>query len=241
MHLIGAILLLGMAALAPPIAAQEESGANSEAAVATPKIRDWTLRFGLVVAETDGHTSVVTEPGRVDITLSSGGGGFALLERKVSPLVGLEFGSTALGIESNVAAHAGGKHFGTDVDLVTMGALTFGANFHLVRTPSLILYAGPLLAYNRYSKWSVHTGCDDHCWPAKYGYDSWVSVESRSDSELTWGAKIGLDLILTKRGNWALSGSLSYIDATYDLDRGSSSGSVSLDPIMFSFGGGFRF
>jgi outer membrane protein W len=175
--------------------------------------------------------------------LSSGGGGFALLERKVSPIVGLEFGSTALGLESNVSAHAGVKHFGTDVDFVSMGALTFGANFHFVRTPSVIVYAGPMLAYNRYSKWSVYTGCDDHCWPAKHGHDDWVSVESRSDSELTWGAKIGLDLILTRRGNWALSASLSYIDATYNLDGGSSSGSgsVNLDPIMFSFGGGFRF
>jgi outer membrane protein W len=237
------VVLTLVISMATSASAHEEPAEEVAAAVDQPKVRDWTLRFGFVVAETDGSTSVITEPGTVDISLSTGGGGFALLERKVSPLVGLEFGSTALGLETNVSTHAGVKHYGSDVDFVSMGALTFGVNFHFVRTPSVIVYAGPLLAYNRYSKWSVYAGCDDHCWPAKHGDDYWVSVQSRSDSEFSWGGKIGLDIILTKRGNWALSGSLSFIDASYDFgeDSGTGSSSIDVDPLMFSFGGGFRF
>ena len=122
-----------------------------------------------------------------------------------------------------------------------MSALTLGANFRFVRTRAINLYAGPMLAFNRYSQWSVHTGVDDEWWPDKH--DHWVSVQSKSDSELTWGAKIGIDIVLTKRGNWTFGGSLSYMDATYNFDQeeGDGRGSINLDPIMFSFGGGFRF
>jgi len=227
------------------VEAQEEAETADAPAVQQPKVRDWTLRFGLIVAESSGSTSVTTDPGSVDIRLGGGGGGFALLERKVSPLLGLEFGTTGIGLETNVSTRTGLKHYEASVDFVSMSALTFGANFHFVRTPDVIVYAGPMLAYNRYSKWSACTGCDGEWWPNKHdcGSYSCVSVQSRSDSEFTWGAKIGLDIILTKRGNWALSGSLSYMDASYDFegDRGSGSGSINLDPIMFSFGGGFRF
>ena len=100
----------------------------------------------------------------------------------------------------------------------------------------------PMLAFNRYSKWSVHTGCGGDWCSTKHD-DDWVSVSSRSDSEVTWGAKLGIDIVLTKRGNWTFGGSLSYLDATYNFqeDSGQNRGSIDLDPLMFSFGGGFRF
>lgn len=222
--------------------AQEQAAAPAGQDVQQPKIRDWTLRFGIVVAQTSGSTEIDADPGTVDVRLSGGGGGFANLEYKITPLLGLEFGTTGLGLDLNVSAGAA-KHYGTEVDLVSMGALTLGANFHFIRTPSVIVYAGPMLAFNRYSKLSVHSGWDDDWWPGEHHHDDWVSVRTRTDSEVTWGAKIGIDIVLTKRGNWTFGGSLSYLDATYGFEPepGGGSGSVDLDPLMFSFGGGFRF
>ena len=95
-----------------------------------------------VVAETNGSTSVEVDPGTVDIRLSGGGGGFANLEYKVLPFLGLEFGTTSIGTDMNVSAHAGLKHIGTDVDVLGMSALTLAANFHFVRTPTVNVYAG---------------------------------------------------------------------------------------------------
>ena len=203
---------------------------------------DWILRFGFDFAETSWSTSVDLDPGSVDARLSGGGGGFANIEYKVLPYLGLEFGSTTIGADLNVSANVGTKHYSTDVDVLGMSALTLAANFHFVRTPTVNVYAGPMLAFNRYSKWTVHSDWDDGCWPTKHDC-GWVSWESRNDSEVTWGAKIGIDIVLTKRGNWALSGSLSYLDATYNFDEldGGGSGSIDFDPLMFSFGGGFRF
>ena len=238
--LVVVALLLSMASRA---FAHAEPVSEEGAAIEQPKVRDWILRFGLVVAETSGSTSVEVDPGTVDIRLSGGGGGFANIEYKVLPFLGLEFGSTTIGSDMNVSAGAGTKHVYTDVDVLGMSSLSIAANFRFVRTPTVNVYAGPMLAFNRYSKWTVHSGWDDDCWPAKHGCDEWVSVRSKSDSEITWGAKLGIDIVLTKRGNWALSGSISYLDATYDFDEGDGQerGSIDFNPVMFSFGGGFRF
>jgi len=232
-------LLLSMASSA---FAQEEPNPEEASTVDQPKVRDWILRFGIVVAETNGQTSVEVDPGSVDIRLNAGGGGFANLEYKVIPFLGLEFGTTSIATDMSVSAHTGLKHIGSDVDILGMSALTIGANFHFVRTRAINVYAGPMLAFNRYSKWSVHSGCGGDWCPTKHD-DDWVSVRSRSDSEVTWGAKLGIDIVLTKRGNWTFGGSLSYLDATYDFqeDSGPRRGSIDLDPLMFSFGGGFRF
>jgi outer membrane protein W len=238
--LVVVTLLLSMASRA---FAHEEPVAEESATVDQPKVRDWILRFGMVVAETSGSTSVEVDPGSVDIRLSGGGGGFANIEYKVLPFLGLEFGSTTIGADMNVSTGAGIKHLSTDVDVLGMSALSLAANFHFVRTPTVNVYAGPMLAFNRYGKWTVHSDWGDDCWPTKHECDEWVSVRSKSDSEVTWGAKLGIDIVLTKRGNWALSGSLSYLDATYnfDDDDGQGRGSIDFNPLMFSFGGGFRF
>lgn len=237
------ILITILLSTAWSVAAHEEPETSEAATADQPKIRNWTLRFGFVVAETSGSTTIAVDPGSVDVSLSGGGGGFVNLEYKATPLLGLEFGTTGIGADMNVSTHAGLKHIGADVDVLGMSALTLAANFHFIRTKTINVYAGPMLAFNRYSKWSVHTSVGDEWWPAKHDYDEWVSVRSSSDSEISWGAKIGIDIVLTKRGNWTLGGSLSYLDATYDFDEvsGEGQGSIDLNPIIFSFGAGFRF
>jgi len=238
--LVAIAVLLSMAS---GVAADEEPKAEEGVKVDQPRVRNWILRFGLVAAETNGSTSVEVDPGSVDVRLSGGGGGFVTLEYAIIPLLGLEFGTTSICADMNVSAYAGTKHIGTDADFLGMNALTLGVNFRFVRTHAINVYAGPMLAFNRYAKWSFHSGVDDGCWPNKHDCDDWVSVESRSDSEITWGAKMGIDITLNKKGTWTLGGSLSYLDATYDFDElnGDGRGSIDFNPLMYSFGAGFRF
>ncbi len=236
------VLLTLMLSMAKSAFAHEPIPAVEEPSVENSRVRDWNLRFGFIVAETSGDTTVAVDPGTVDVSLSGGGGGFVSLERKVTPLLGLEFGLIGIGTDMNVSAGSL-KHWGTDVDVLSMGALTLGANFHFVNTGAIDVYAGPMLSFNRYSKWSVRTGGDEDWWPNKHDDDYWVSVNSKNDSEFTWGAKAGIDIFLNKKKSWTLSGSLSYLDATYDFDEesGEGRGSIDLDPIMFSFGVAYRF
>jgi hypothetical protein len=238
--LILTTLLLSMSS---GIVAGEEPETAADKPAEVTKIRDWILRFGFVVAETDGSTSVAVDPGSVDVRLSGGGGGFVTLENAIIPVLGLEFGITTIGADMNVSTYTGAKHIGADVGILGMSALTLGANFRFVRTRTVNVYAGPLVAFNRYAEWSVHSGDGGGCWPSKHGCDDWVSVESSSDSEITWGAKIGIDIVLTKKGKWTFGGSLTYLDASYDFDGvdGEGRGSIDFDPLMFSFGAGFRF
>ena len=123
--LVLATIMLSMATSA---FAQEAPAAEEPAVVDQPKVRDWILRFGIVVADTNGRTSVEVDPGSVDVRLSGGGGGFANLEYAFLPWFGLEFGTTAIGSDMNVSAGAGLKHIGTDVDILGMSSLTIGAN-----------------------------------------------------------------------------------------------------------------
>jgi outer membrane protein W len=237
------VLVTLLLSLATSALAQEPTAAGEEPAVEKPRVRDWSLRFGFVIAENNGETSVVVNPGTVEVRLSGGGGAFVSLERKITPLLGLEFGLTGIGTDMNVSAGGGCKHWGTGVDVLTMGALTLGANFHFGTAESIDVYAGPMVSFNRYGKWSIFTGADhDGWWPDRHD-DDWVSVDSRTDSEFTWGAKAGIDVFLNKKRSWTISGSLSFIDATYDFEEAPGEGrtSIDLDPIMFSFGVGYRF
>jgi outer membrane protein W len=70
-----------------------------------------------------------------------------------------------------------------------------------------------------------------------------VTVQSRIDSELSWGAKAGVDIFLGARRRWSIQGSLTYLNSTYEFDRGAgdSRSTVSLDPLIFGFGAGWRF
>ncbi len=224
-------------------AAQEPVETDETAAVQIPRQRDWHLRIGLVVADTNDKTTVMIDPGSVDVRLGGGAGGFISLERKVTPLLGLEFGMTGIGTDINVSAHTGLKHLGTDVDVLAMGALTVGANFHLVREDPIHVYAGPLLSFNRFSKMSVRAGIDHDWWPTKHHRDHWASVRIKSDSEVSWGAKAGLDLLLGKKKRWTLGCSVTYLDATYRFEPESGDGRISIDlnPVMLGFGAGFRF
>ena len=71
--LVLATIMLSMATSA---FAQEAATTEAGAVVDQPKVRDWILRFGIVVADTNGSTSVEVDPGFVDVRLSGGGGGF---------------------------------------------------------------------------------------------------------------------------------------------------------------------
>jgi opacity protein-like surface antigen len=236
-----AILVAIALSVAAGAAAAEEPEPGEPTSTEQQRARDWYLRFGFVAAETDGRTSVAVDPGSVDVSLSGGGGGFVSLERRVTPLLGLEFGMTGFGANMNVSTHIGLKHVGAEVDLLSMGALTFGANFHVVKEGGVDVWAGPLLTLNRYSEWSVRSGIDGHWWPSDH--DDWVSARVKSDSEVSWGAKAGIDVFLGKKKKWTLGCSLTYLEATYDFEQGSGSetSSISLDPLLFSFGAGFRF
>jgi outer membrane protein W len=233
--------LLGAMLVATSSLAQEAPAPEDPATAEQQRSRDWTLRFGFLVANTTGGSSVSAGPGAAEVRLNGGGGGFVNLEYRTSPLLGIELNLIGMGTNLNVSTGVGRKHtVYSDVDFLTMGSIAIGANFHFVRDGKIDVYAGPLLAFNRYTDIAVRSGFhhgDSH------KHDEWSSVRWRDDSEVTWGAKAGLDILLGKKQRWSVGFGLTYMDATYTFEDESDSGSssISFNPVMLSIGGGFRF
>ncbi len=200
------MLIVVAAAVAPNgIHAQETAGPTEPAAAPLQRVRPWQLRFGFLVADTTGDASVAAGPGAVDVRFSGGGGGFVNLERQLTPLVGFEFALIGMGTDLNVSAGSGTKHdCCANVNVLATGSLTLGVNFHFVKDGPIDVYAGPFVAFNRYADVSTSTWDWDYDWPPCD--DDWVTVQARSDSEVTWGAKAGLDIYVGKRdgGRWGL-------------------------------------
>ncbi len=243
-HFRSMALLFGVVLVtATCIAADEIVDPAESATIATPKVRKWHLRFGAVVADTNGSSPVIAEPGYVSAGINAGGGGSVSLERRVSPLVGIEFGLAATGLSVDVSAGVGTKNAFTSTEILVMAPLTLGANFHIVNDGPIDVYAGPLLTYNRFSELTVRTGADFPWWP--WSDDDWTiaSVRWSSSSELSWGAHAGLGVYFGSKRKWSAQFALTYLDATYEAERSSDSAtaSISLDPLMFGFGFGFRF
>jgi outer membrane protein W len=238
-----ALLMTAVMVAALCASADDNAGTVESAEAISPKVRKWHLRFGALLADTNGSSPVTAQPGYVTAGIDAGGGGCVSLERRVSPLVGIEFGLAATGLNVNVSAGVGGKSAFTSTEVLVMAPLTLGANFHIVNDGPIDVYAGPLLTYNRFSELTVRTGADFPWWP--WSDDDWTvaSVRWSSSSELSWGAHAGLGVYFGSKRKWSAQFALTYLDATYELERESDSttASVSLDPLMFGFGFGFRF
>ena len=235
-------LALGIATVAPTCVAADESGDSSESKMAVAeKVRRWNLRFGAVVADTNGTAPVTAEPGYVSGGIDAGGGGSVSLERMVSPRIGIEFGFAATGLNFNVSTGVGSKSVFTSTEVLVLAPLTLGANFHIVNDGPIDVYAGPLLTYNRFSELKVRTGVDFPWWP--WEDEGWTTVRWTSSSELSWGARAGLGVYFGSKRKWSAQLALTYLDATYAAERTSDSArtSISIDPLMFGFGFGFRF
>lgn len=224
-------------------AAEDPAEIEESANTATRRARNWQLRFGLVATSNSGGTSVTVEPGYVSASLGAGGGGSVSLERRVSPVVGVEFGFTSTASNLDVSAGARAKSAFTSTDMLIMTPLTLGANFHFVNEGPVDVYAGPLLAYNRYGELSVRTGVDFPWWPWGDGDWAGTAVRWKESSELTWGARAGLGIFFGKKRKWSGQFALTYLEATYEPqdESGPERASISLDPLMFGFGFGFRF
>jgi outer membrane protein W len=124
--------------------------------------------------------------------------------------------------------------------------LTVGANFHLVEDGPIDVYIGPMLALVRYSGLGFGTAADLDWpwWPLdESSLSTSTKVSSKDTSEVTWGARLGAGVGFGKKKRWSVQLSLSYLDAALELDRITEPGTttVALDPLMFSFGFGWRF
>ena len=215
--------------LVPSLALAQGPTAGAVAAGVALKVEDpWRLRFDLSWVNPSGSSVFVNTGGSaLGIDFDTGFGAGLRAEYLFSSRYGVEIGVLAAG-NVDIASGIFGGTFGNDIEVSGFTPLTLGFNVHLTPDAPVDLYAGPLLALVNYSSVDVWT------FPGSAG--TGVSI----DNDVGWGAILGVDVPLGKRG-WLVQANVRFIDTDMkDSGRGISFDGK-FDPVIFSLGFGYRF
>jgi len=211
---IALVLIVGAAVLLAPAGSAEAGDKN------------WRMRVvGAVVGGDTGFAVTTGDHGSFGTIVEGGAGVGVNFEYRYSPKMGFEMGAMAVAANLGVRAGYSKTTPYAGIDLGSFVPLTFALNYHPLKEGAFDLYMGPVLASTFYSNLQVG---------GPWGY----GVEVRSGVDFGLGAALGFDVNLG-RSRWSLNSALKYIALS---SNGSSSGDgVDFDPLIFSFGFGFRF
>jgi len=188
--------------------------------------KNWRLRVvGAVVGGDSGFMVATGDHGSIGTIVEGGAGVGVNFEYRYSPKMGFEMG--AMAVAANVGVRAGYAKTTSyaGIDLGSFVPLTFALNYHPLKEGTFDLYMGPLLASTFYSNLQIG---------GPWGY----GVEVRSGVDFGLGATLGFDVNLGK-SRWSLNSGLKYIAVSSNGSR--SRDGVGFDPLILSFGFGFRF
>jgi len=188
--------------------------------------KNWRLRVVGAVVGGDSGVMVATGHHGSFGTIVEGGAGVGVnFEYRYSPRMGFEMGAMAVAANVGVRAGLAKATPYAGIDLGSFVPLTFALNYHPLKEGAFDLYMGPLVASTFYSNLQVG---------GPWGY----GVEVRSGVDFGLGASLGFDVNLGK-SRWSLNSGLKYL-AISSNGSGSRDG-VGFDPLILSFGFGFRF
>ncbi|MEO1085645.1 MAG: outer membrane beta-barrel protein, partial [Acidobacteriota bacterium] len=157
------------------------------------------------------------------------------VERRLTPLVGLEIGALyGESFSSQRTAILDGVFFQQDYE-VDFTALTAALNFHLTPGRKVDLYLGPMIALIDFSDTEITDFRRDSS-----GLFSFISGRFGSSEELALGAQIGADIGLGT-GPWSLNLSAKYLETSYDVDFSEGSVEIDFDPLILGVGFSYRF
>jgi outer membrane protein W len=185
--------------------------------------RNWRMRIIGAIGGDDG--GVFVAPGHPYAGVSVGGtGGVGVnFEYRTSPRMGFELGAMALGGNVRTGVASAYHHYAVGVSVDGYVPITFALNYHPLENSEIVdLYVGPLAATTFFSSVGVGPG---------------TIIESRIDFGL--GANAGVDINFSRRSRWSFNAGLKYIS---NVSRGGSWDYWDdFDPLLFTFGFGFKF
>jgi outer membrane protein W len=215
--------------IATPAVAQDDVQAEATAQTeeepgeAPPKReRNWRVRFtGAVAGDRDGIIASSVDGSGNWVSISGSVGAGVNFEYRFKPRMGFEVGAIAMagGVDVGVGKH---HRYSPGVEVGGYVPLTFDFNYHPFDASEIFdLYIGPLAATTFVSG---------------VGIDGGVHVGSRVDLGL--GANLGFDINLGKQSRWSLNSGIKYIA---DVTRNDSDSRLASDPLIWTFGFGFKF
>jgi outer membrane protein W len=224
------VVTMHLSPIRPIFAADEEETASETVAAEHPapsgkaRERKWRMRFvGALGGTNNGVLVTSSRHSQTGVSIDGSGGVGINFEYRYSPRMGFEIGAMAIGGTVSVG---GGKVYGpynAGVEVNGYLPVTFAFNFHPLKDPEIVdFYLGPLAAFTFLSAVGVGPG---------------VYIESYADLGL--GANLGVDINFGKTSRWSFNTGFKYIsNVTSAEDRDSR---LEFDPLLFTFGFGFKF
>ena len=220
---------LALAPTGPAIADEEkevetEASAEEEAAESSkPRQRNWRMRIVGALAGDNGGVMVTSGDPYAGVSVSGGGGVGVNFEYRTSPRMGFEIGAMAVGGNVRVGVGSRASRYGAGVEVDGYVPITFALNYHPIKNSEIVdFYVGPLAASTFISSVGVGPG---------------VIAESRVEFGL--GANLGVDINFSRRSRWSFNSGFKYIaNVGNSSDRDDR---WDFDPLIFSFGFGFKF
>lgn len=188
-----------------------------------PRQRNWRVRFtGAFANDENGIIATSVTDSGTRVSIAGGVGAGVNFEYRNSPLMGFEFGAMAVAGGVNVGVDRWRRDYSANVEVGSYVPLTFALNFHPIKKAEIFdLYIGPLVATTIIGN---------------VGIGSAVVEESRIDLGL--GANLGFDINLGKRSRWSLNSGVKYIST---VTNDSDDTRIAFDPMIWTFGFGFKF
>lgn len=185
--------------------------------------RNWRVRLmGALAGDNGGVVGTSAGYSGAGVSIGGGAGAGVNFEHRYSPKMGFEMGAMAIGARIQVGVLEDWPHHKVGVEVGSYLPLTFGLNYHpLKNTGGFDLFLGPLIASVIQSRVGVGVP---------------VGVEARMDFGL--GVNLGADINLGK-SRWSLNTGFKYISIL--TNSGSRESRAVFDPLIFTFGFGFRF
>ncbi|MEJ2580874.1 MAG: OmpW family outer membrane protein [Acidobacteriota bacterium] len=219
-----------LSATTPVIAGDEEQTGSAPAAEqeqiepTEPRERKWRMRLiGAIGGDKDGVLVTSNRSNHTGVSVNGGGGVGINFEYRYSRRMGFEIGAMAVGGAVSVGVGKDYRHHGAGVEVNGYLPITFAFNYHPIKNPGTVdFFVGPLAAFTFLSAVGVGPG---------------VYVESYADVGL--GANLGVDINFRKNSRWSCNTGFKYIsNVTSREDRDSR---LEFDPLLFTFGFGFKF
>jgi outer membrane protein W len=217
-------------ASAGPAMAEDKQPAESVTAAeedqdepAKVRQRNWRMRIIGAIGGDNGGVLVTHGDPYAGVAVSGGGGVGVNFEYRTSPRMGFEIGAMAVGGNVRVGVAREYRRYSAGVEVDGYVPITFALNYHPLKNSEIVdFYVGPLAASTFMSSVGVGPG---------------VIVESRVDFGL--GANVGVDINFSKRSRWSFNSGFKYIANV--SNSGDSDAWFDFDPLLFSFGFGFKF
>jgi outer membrane protein W len=181
------------------------------------------MRLFVAIAGDNGGVVVTSGDPYTGVSVNGGGGVGVNFEYRTSPRMGFEIGAMAVGGNVRVGVGREYRRYDAGVEVEGYVPITFALNYHPLKNSEIVdFYVGPLAASTFFSSVGVGPG---------------VIVESRVDFGL--GANLGIDINFGKRSRWSFGTGFKYIaNLSNSGDRDTS---LDFDPLIWTFGFGFKF